>query len=111
MVRLNRVNDFGPFTEATSKVGTDNGMGALDFVVDSFTEVMKQTRALGRNRIKTELGSHNAAQVRDLERMVQTFWPNEVRNRRRPSVRTSSGCKIMDANVERRLLASLLNAG
>ena len=55
MVRLNRVNDFGPFTEATSKVGTDNGMGSLDFMVDSFAEVMKQTRALSRNRIKAEL--------------------------------------------------------
>ena len=109
MVRLNRVNDFGPFTEATSKVGTDNGMGSFDFMVDSFAEVMKQTRALSRNRIKAELRSHNAAQVRDLERMVQDALAKRGAESKATKRANKFRVQVMDANVERRLLASLLD--
>ena len=110
MVRLNRMNNFGPFTEATSKVGADYGMGSFDFMVDGFAEVMKQAGALSRNRIKAELRSHNAAQVRDLERMVQDALAKRgAESKATKRTGTSSGSQVMDANVKTSFSPSLLN--
>ncbi len=47
VVRLDGVDDLGALAVATCEVGADDGMRALDLVVDGLAEVMQKTGALG----------------------------------------------------------------
>jgi len=49
------------FPIATAKVGADYGMGAFNLMIDGLADIMKQTCALCRGRIKPKLACHNPA--------------------------------------------------
>lgn len=109
MMGLDSVHDFRLFPETTSKVGADDGMRTFDFVVDCLAEVVEQTCTLGGNRVETELGGHDAAEIGHLERVIQDVLP-ERRAEAQATERTDKlRMQVMNAHVEGSLLSSLLN--
>ena len=65
------MNDNGLLTIAAGKLGADDGMRALDVVIDCLAQVMQQTGALGGHDVQAKLGCHNAAEVGDLEGVLK----------------------------------------
>ena len=78
-------------------------------MVDGFAEVVQKACALSGNRIETKLGSHNAAQVRDFERVVQNALAERGAEAQAAKRANELGMQVVNTNVERRLLASLLD--
>ena len=109
MMGFDGVHDFWFFSEAASKVGTDDGVRALDFVIDCLAEVVKQAGALGGNGIEAKLGGHNAAEIGDLERVVQDVLPERRAETQTTKRANELGVQVMNADIEGRLLSSLLN--
>ena len=75
MMCLDRMHDGRLFAESTGKIGTDDRMATLDFVVDGLPKVMEETRTLCRNRVKAKLGRHDSGQVRNFQRVVKHVLP------------------------------------
>ena len=106
---LDSVDNGLVFAESTSKVSADHGMVAFDFAVDGLADVVQQAGTLGGNGIEAKLACHDAAKVGNLERVVQ-----DVLAIRRAIAQTAErahefGVDIMDAGIERGLLASFLH--
>ena len=110
MMRLDRMHDGRLFAESAGKIGTDDRMAALDFMVDGLPEVMKETRTLCRNGIKAKLGRHDSGQVRNFQRVVKHVLA--IRGTvTQTSKRTHElGMQIMDSGIECSLIAGLLHA-
>lgn len=68
---LDSVNDNGLLAIATGELGADNGMRTLDVMVDSLAKIVQQAGALGSHNVQAKLGSHHAAQVGNLEGMLE----------------------------------------
>ena len=109
-MRLDRVYDRVLLAEATREVGADDGVVSLDFAVDRLADVMQQAGPLRGNRVEPELACHDAAQVRDLERVVEHVLPVRSTVAQTTERVHELGVHVMDARVERRLLSSFLNA-
>ncbi len=62
MVSLDSVNDNGLLAITAGKLGADDGMRALDVVVDCLAQVVQQAGALSGHNVQAKLGSHHAAQ-------------------------------------------------
>ena len=71
VVSLNSVNDNGLLAIATGELGADNGMRTLDVMVDSLAKIVQQAGALGGHNVQAKLGSHHAAQVGNLEGVLE----------------------------------------
>ena len=80
VVCLDGVDDLGALAEAAGKIGADDGVTALDLVVDCLAKVVQKAGSLGGNRVEPELGGHDAGEsTQPRESGCSTFWPYEVR--------------------------------
>ena len=66
MVCLNGVDDLGTLPVATGKVGADDGVRALDLMVDGLADVVEKTGTLGRSGVDAQLRRHDAAELGNL---------------------------------------------
>lgn len=85
-------------------------MRALDVVVDCLAQVMKQAGALGGHNVQAKLGSHHAAQIRDLEGMLKHVLTKRGTVAQGTKGLDDLGVQIVDAGIEGSLLASLAHA-
>ena len=88
---------------------TEDGMRYLRVGLGHLADVVQQAGTLGGNGIEAKLACHDTAKVGNLERVVQ-----DVLAIRRAIAQTAErahefGVDIMDAGVERGLLASFLH--
>ena len=56
---LDSVDDLGALAEATGQIGADDGVAALDLVVDGLAEVVQKAGSLDGNGVEPELGGHD----------------------------------------------------
>ncbi len=75
MVRQRSVGDDLAFAVAFERLVTQLRMAAFLFVVDGFADVVQQTTATTEFGIEAHVGSHRAAEERDLLRMLQHILP------------------------------------
>ena len=71
MVSLDSVDDNGLLAITTGELGADDGMRALDVVVNCLAQVVKQTGALGGHNVQAKLGSHHAAEIIEMGQKVR----------------------------------------
>ena len=67
MMSFNGAHNLGALSKTSREIGADDGMTALDFVIDCLAEVVKQACAFRGNRIQSKLGSHYARKISDLK--------------------------------------------
>ena len=87
----------------------DGGVRALVLLIDRLADVVQQAGAARELDVEPELGRHQAGEIADLDRVQQ----HVLRVRRAElaagrAARTSSGCTLVQAEIEHRLLAGLL---
>ena len=75
VVRLDGVDDRLGLVHPAGEVGADDGVRALDLVVDGLAEVVQQAGALGELHVDAELGGHDAGEVATSSECLSTFWP------------------------------------
>ena len=107
MVSLDGVNDGGLFTIATSKVGTNHSMRPLDIVIDSLSKVVQKTRAFGGIGINAQLGCHDRAHVRNLERMLEDILAKRSSIAQSTERLDEFGVQIVNTGIERCLFTGL----
>ena len=66
VVSLDSVYDLRALAITAGKISADNGMRSLNLVVNRLADIVEKTSALGKRRVETELGSHDAAKLRNL---------------------------------------------
>ena len=71
MMSLNGMHDNGLLTVTTGKIGANHSMRALNIMIDGLTKVMQKTGTLGHANIDTELGSHNGAELGNLDGVLK----------------------------------------
>ena len=110
MVRLDGVHDLGSLAEAAGQVGADDGVAALHLVVDRLAQVVQQAGALRRDGVQTQLGGHDAGEVGHLQRVVQHVLAVRGAVAQAAQRAHELGVQVVDAGVERGLLARFLDA-
>ncbi len=110
MVRLDGVDDLRALAVATGEVGADDGVRALDLVVDRFAEVVQKAGALGRGLVEAELGGHDAAERGDLDGVREDVLAEGGAVAQRAQGLHELGVQVVDAGVEGGLLAGLADA-
>ena len=110
MVSLDSVDDNGLLAITTGELGADDGMRALDVVVNCLAQVVKQTGALGGHNVQAKLGSHHAAQIRDLEGMLKHVLTKRGTVAQSTKGLDYLGVQVVDAGIEGSLFASLAYA-
>ncbi len=110
MVSLDSVDDNGLLAITTGELGADDGMRALDVVVNCLAQVVKQTGALGGHNVQAKLGSHHAAEIRDLEGVLKHVLTKRGTVAQGTKGLDDLGVQVVDASIEGSLLASLAHA-
>ena len=110
MVSLDSVDDNGLLTITAGKLGADDGMRALDVVVDCLAKVVQQAGALGGHNVQAKLGSHHAAQVRDFEGVLKHVLTKRSTVAQGTKGLDDLGMQVVNAGIEGSLLASLAHA-
>ena len=110
VVRLDGMDDVLLLAETARQVGADDGMAALDLVVDGLAQVVQEPRALGRDGVEPELRGHDAREVGHLERVVQHVLAVGGAVAQAAERAHELGMQVVDARVEGGLLARLLHA-
>ena len=73
MVGSNGINNAFAFTIFFSKLGANNGMGAIYFMIHGLANIVKQPHALGKLYVQTKFSSYNTGQKRHFNRMLQNI--------------------------------------
>ena len=110
VVRLDGVDDLGALAVATGEVGTDDGVRALNLVVDGLADVVEQAGTLGGRRVEPELGGHDAAELGHLARVLEHVLTEGGAIAKSSEGLDDLGVQVVDAGVEGGLLAGLLDA-
>ena len=63
------------FIGKAAKIGANDRMRAFDLMIDRFAKIVKKTRTTSRNRIKTKLGCHDAAEIGNLKGVREHILP------------------------------------
>ena len=85
-------------------------MGALDLMVDGLADIVQQTATLREHHVAAELRRHRAREMRDLDGVVEHILPIARAIAQAPEELHELRMQAMDARIERRLLARLLDA-
>ena len=104
------MDDVLLLAEAARQVGADDGMAALDLVVDGLAQVVQEPCALGRDGVEPQLRGHDAREVGHLERVVQHVLAVGGAVAQAAERAHELGMQVVDAGVEGGLLARLLHA-
>ena len=110
MVGLDSVDDNRLLAITTGKLGADDGMWALNVVVNCLAQVVKQAGALGGHNVQAKLGSHHAAQIRDLEGVLKHVLTKRSTVAQGTKGLDDLGVQVVNAGIEGSLLASLAHA-
>ena len=110
MVCLDGVHDLGALAVATGEVGSNDGMRALDLVVDCLANVVEKAGTLGGSRIHAQLGGHDPAERGDLDGVREDVLAEGGAVLKGAEGLNDLWVEVMDARVESRLLAGLANA-
>src|SRR5690625_513544 len=70
-----RVDDLARLAEAAAQVGTDLGVRTLDLAVYGLAHVVQQAGAPGERLVQAQLGGDDAAQVGNLDRVLEDVLP------------------------------------
>ena len=76
-------------------------------MVDGLAQVVQKTGTLGGHNVQTKLGGHNAAQVRDLKRMLQHVLTKRGAVAQSAQGLDDLGMQVVDTGIEGGLLAGL----
>ena len=109
VVSLDSVYDLRALAITAGKISADNGMRSLNLVVNRLADIVEKTGALGKRRVETELGSHDAAKLRNLLGVRENILSKGSAVTESAERLHDLGVKIMDPSVEGCLFASLLN--
>ena len=104
------MNDNGLLAIATGELGADNGMRTLDVMVDSLAKIVQQAGTLGGHNVQAKLGSHHAAQVGNLEGMLEHVLTKRGAVAQSAQGLNDLGVQVVDTGIEGSLFASLAHA-
>ena len=104
------MHDVGTLAIAAGEVGADDGVRALDLVVDGLAEVVKEAGPLGCDLVDAELGGHDAAERGDLRGVGQDVLSERGAIAQRAEGLDELGVQVVDAGVEGGLLPGLADA-
>ena len=109
VVSLDSVYDLRALAITTGKIRADNGMRPLNLMVDRLADVMEKTSALGKRRVETELGGHDAAKLRNLLGVREDILSKGGAIAKGTKSLYDLRVKVVDPGVKGCLLAGLLN--
>ncbi len=107
---LDGVHDLGALAEAAGQIGADDGMAALNLVVDGLAQIVQKTGALHGNGIQAQLGGHHRGEVGNLEGVVEHVLAEGGAVAQAAEGVHELGMQVVDTGIEGGLLAGLLHA-